>query len=116
MPIDPLLSRFGVTLADKAASNTGPTGSTGNANTASATPNNQFTEGSFMTLLTTELQAQDPTNPLDPNQFVAQLVQFNMLDQLAQIHALLAASGSSQAQAGAPSSANTGTAASGAHQ
>lgn len=115
MQIDPLLSRFGVTLADKAGSNTSSS-STGNTSASAGTPNNEFTEGSFMTLLTTELKAQDPTNPLDPNQFVAQLVQFNMLDQLTQIHALLAATGQGQAQNGTSSSANVGTAAPGAHQ
>lgn len=109
MQIDPLLSRFGITLADTASTNshTGGANRTSSAtNTTGSTTNNQFTESSFMTLLTTELQAQDPTNPLDPNQFVAQLVQFNMLDQLTQIHTLLTASGSGQTQTGtSPASA-----------
>jgi flagellar basal-body rod modification protein FlgD len=35
----------------------------------------------FLTLLTTELQHQDPTSPLDTNQFTSQLVQFSQLEQ-----------------------------------
>lgn len=35
----------------------------------------------FLTLLTTQLQNQDPTNPLDTNEFTAQLVQFALVEQ-----------------------------------
>ena len=44
----------------------------------------------FMQLLTTQLENQSPLNPVDPSQFTSQLVQFNMLDQLAQINQTLA--------------------------
>jgi flagellar basal-body rod modification protein FlgD len=43
----------------------------------------------FITLLTAELKAQDPTSPLDPNQMVQQIVSLSQLDQLIQIHNLL---------------------------
>lgn len=39
----------------------------------------------FMTLLVTQLKNQDPLAPQDGAQFVAQLAQFNSLDQLTQI-------------------------------
>jgi flagellar basal-body rod modification protein FlgD len=35
----------------------------------------------FLTLLTTQLQNQDPTSPLDTNQFTSQLVQFASVEQ-----------------------------------
>ncbi len=35
----------------------------------------------FLTLLTTQLQHQDPTSPLDTNQFTQQLVQFSQVEQ-----------------------------------
>src|ERR1700722_2417147 len=35
----------------------------------------------FLTLLTTQLQNQDPTSPLDTNQFTSQLVQFSQVEQ-----------------------------------
>jgi flagellar basal-body rod modification protein FlgD len=40
----------------------------------------------FMQLLVAQLKNQSPLNPVDPTQFTAQLVQFNMLDQLTQIN------------------------------
>ena len=43
----------------------------------------------FITLLTSELKAQDPISPLDPNQMVQQIVSLSQLDQLIQIHNLL---------------------------
>lgn len=49
----------------------------------------QITTQDFMTLLTTQLQNQDPTNPVDPTQFVTQLAQFTTLDQVTQINELL---------------------------
>src|SRR5262249_49878030 len=46
-----------------------------------ATPGlaSNFTE--FLQLLTTQLQHQDPTSPLDPNQFTTELVQFASVEQ-----------------------------------
>jgi flagellar basal-body rod modification protein FlgD len=43
---------------------------------------NQIQSADFMKLLMTQLQHQDPLSPMDPTQFVGQLVQFNSLDQL----------------------------------
>jgi flagellar basal-body rod modification protein FlgD len=53
------------------------------ATTPAASNNpNAFTSTDFMDLLTAQLKNQDPTNPVDPTQFVGQLVQFNSLEQL----------------------------------
>ncbi|WP_407275322.1 flagellar hook assembly protein FlgD [Halothiobacillus sp. DCM-1] len=41
---------------------------------------------SFMTLLTTQLQNQDPTNPMDNSQMVAQLAQFSSLEGINQLN------------------------------
>ena len=35
----------------------------------------------FLLLLTTQLQNQDPTDPLDTNEFTSQLVQFSSVEQ-----------------------------------
>ncbi len=35
----------------------------------------------FLQLLTTQLQNQDPTSPMDTNQFTQQLVQFSQVEQ-----------------------------------
>lgn len=59
--------------------------SIGQAQTGSASDlaANKLTENfdSFLTLLTTQLQNQDPTEPLDSAQFVNQLVQFSEVEQ-----------------------------------
>jgi len=78
-----------------------------------ASPSSELTANSFITLLTTQLQAQDPLNPLDPNQMVNELTTMNTLQQIMQIRqdldALLAvAKGSGGA---APGSAATSSAA-----
>lgn len=44
----------------------------------------------FMTLLVAQLKNQDPLAPQDGTQFVAQLAQFNSLDQLIGIRQTLA--------------------------
>ena len=65
------------------AANSGTSPSTGTAS------NSQLTSSDFITLLVTQLQQQDPTNPVDPTQFVDQLVQFNTLEQVMQINQIL---------------------------
>ena len=62
------------------------------ADTTSSSPSSSSPtslENAFMQLLTTQLQNQSPLDPVDPSQFTTQLVQFNMLDQLAQINQTL---------------------------
>jgi len=44
---------------------------------------------SFLNLLITELQSQDPTAPMDATQMVGQMVSLNQLDQLIAIHQIL---------------------------
>lgn len=43
----------------------------------------------FLTLLITQLKAQDPTSPMDPKDMVGQLVQFNTLGQIMKIRELM---------------------------
>jgi flagellar basal-body rod modification protein FlgD len=51
-----------------------------------ATGNNQFvSQNTFLTLLITQLQNQDPMNPQDSSQFVAQLASFSSLEQMTQL-------------------------------
>jgi flagellar basal-body rod modification protein FlgD len=78
----------------------------------SSAPNNTLNGNSFITLLTAQLQAQDPTNPMDPNQMVDELVSINSLQQLIQIQQDL----SGGASAAAASSGSGASGASGAMQ
>jgi flagellar basal-body rod modification protein FlgD len=71
-------------LSSTAAPTTSPTSaatsaSTGTGSTANTQLAGNFTE--FLQLLTTQLQHQDPTSPLDPNQFTTELVQFASVEQ-----------------------------------
>jgi flagellar basal-body rod modification protein FlgD len=50
---------------------------------------NQTLMNQFLTMLTTELKNQDPTQPTDPTQFVAQLAQFSTVEQLTQSNSTL---------------------------
>jgi flagellar basal-body rod modification protein FlgD len=49
---------------------------------ASVTGSTELGEDVFLRLLVTQLQNQDPTNPVSNEQFVAQLAQFSQLEQL----------------------------------
>lgn len=52
---------------------------TSSASSSSATTN--LTSNQFLSLLTTQLQNQNPLNPTDPNQFTSELVQYGALSQ-----------------------------------
>jgi len=43
---------------------------------------NQLGESDFLKMFTTQMQYQDPLNPMDATQFTSQLAQFSSLDQL----------------------------------
>lgn len=64
-------------------SSTSSSGSTSSSSTASSTAQADTQE--FITILSAELQSQDPTQPLDPTTFVTQLAQFSSLDELINI-------------------------------
>lgn len=54
-----------------------PTTTTTSSTASSAT----LTSNEFLSLLTTQLQNQDPLNPTDPNQFTQEMVQYGSLSQ-----------------------------------
>jgi flagellar basal-body rod modification protein FlgD len=62
------------------------TGTTPTTSTANSTNNVAMQQlsgnfNTFLTLLTTQLQNQDPTSPMDSNQFTEELVQFSQVEQ-----------------------------------
>lgn len=60
----------------------------------------------FMKLLATELQSQDPTQTIDPTTMVTQMVQINQLSDVAGIYSILQG-GTSGANAGAAAGTNS---------
>ncbi|MGA3193514.1 MAG: flagellar hook capping FlgD N-terminal domain-containing protein [Terriglobales bacterium] len=62
------------------------------ATSSTATTPNQAAnnaEATFMNLLVTELQSQDPTSPMDPTQMVGQMLSMNQLNELIAINQTL---------------------------
>jgi|SRR5690242_4555114 flagellar basal-body rod modification protein FlgD len=70
-------------LSATQTNSTGATGSTSSSNSASDP------ETIFISLLTAELKAQDPTQPLSPDQMVSQMFSMNQLQQLISINQTL---------------------------
>lgn len=58
------------------------TGSSNQTNSSAAPAQSGAEKNMFLTLLVAQLKNQDPLAPQDGAQFVAQLAQFNSLDQL----------------------------------
>lgn len=66
--------------------------------TMATSPAGQMTENDFLKLMTTQLSTQDPFNPVDNTQMVAQMAQFSQLAGISQMNQSLA----TMAQAFAP--------------
>src|ERR1035441_9087719 len=64
---------------------TSSSSSSSSTNSASATSSSSL-QTTFLNLLVTELQNQDPTSPVDPTAMVGQMVSLNQLDQLISIN------------------------------
>jgi flagellar basal-body rod modification protein FlgD len=71
------------TIASPVVSGTSTNASTTNSNNTSSTATAGIADNfqTFLTLLTTQLQNQNPLDPLDTNQFTQQLVQFAGVEQ-----------------------------------
>ncbi|HUK66220.1 MAG TPA: flagellar hook capping FlgD N-terminal domain-containing protein [Anaeromyxobacteraceae bacterium] len=99
MSVSPLTTNNSTSAAQIAAA------TSGSSSASSATGSSALGENDFLTLLTTELQNQDPTQPVDDTQFVAELAQFSSLEQLqnigTQLNTLITASSSSSEMAAA---------------
>ena len=78
---------------------TATTGAVAGPSAAPAVPGKALSKDDFLQLLVVQLTHQDPLNPLDQNQFLAQTAQFSQLEQLVNINeslsALVGKSGSS---------------------
>jgi len=71
------------------SSNSASSASSSSSSSSAVSASVQSEYNTFLTILTTELQNQDPTSPLDTNQFTSQLVQFSSLEQNLQTNSYL---------------------------
>jgi flagellar basal-body rod modification protein FlgD len=69
----------------QSASNTKSTGNTSSSSIGS-TASSQLGMDNFLTLFTTQLQYQDPTNPMDSYELAAQLAQFSTVEELTKLN------------------------------
>jgi flagellar basal-body rod modification protein FlgD len=80
------------TTTPTSTTNTSTTNSTASTAAAAGAVGSQQLAGNFntfLTLLTTQLQHQDPLSPLDTNQFTQQLVEFSSVEQQVNMNANL---------------------------
>lgn len=66
-------------------STSGVGSTTTGATSSPKTGENSLGQDAFLKLLVTQLQHQDPTNPMDNSQFIAQLATFSSLEKLSTI-------------------------------
>lgn len=85
----PLLPSLSLLAPKTVAQSTNSATATRSAASAATDTSAQDMSNMFLQLLTAQLKSQSPLNPLDPNQFVGQLAEFNSLGQLVQIRELL---------------------------
>src|SRR5271167_849252 len=84
----------------------GGTSTTSSSSTA-ASSSSDITANDFLTLLVSELQNQDPTQPTDPNEYITQLAQVNSLEQLVSINQGIGTLDSSVTGTSAPSTSGS---------
>lgn len=85
-------------LQAQAANTTAASGTGGSSSTDGTSSSDLQTM--FLNLLVTELQNQDPTQPVDPTEMVGQMISLNQLDQLISINQTLSSLNGSQTTSG----------------
>jgi flagellar basal-body rod modification protein FlgD len=104
--ISPLIAapQTGQSANNTTAAATSSTSSSSSSSTSNLGLSSSSLESTFLNLLVTELQNQDPTQPVDPTAMVGQMVSLNQLDQLISINQTLSnMSTSSSSTAGSTS-------------
>jgi len=89
---------------------TNATTGTGSSVSSTSSTSSSSLQTMFLNLLVTELQNQDPTQPVDPTQMVGQMISLNQLDQLISMNQTLSSLAGPTASSSAP---QTGTPAGG---
>lgn len=77
----PQINAFGTSQASTKLQNAKTKTGNNATDTSAASKSLDDNYNSFLKLLTTQMQNQDPTNPMDTNQMTSQLVQFSAVEQ-----------------------------------
>lgn len=95
---------------------TAPIGGTGaQTATVSSPKNSTISKDEFLSLLVTQLKNQDPLNPLNSDQFAAQLAQFTTVEQLTKLNDAMESQTQQQALGNFMSTTNLGASLIGKH-
>ncbi len=97
-----------ITNAIQGASTLPPASTSSNSSAASSGMDTLANEQTFLKLLVTQIKNQDPLQPQDATQFVAQLAQFSSLEQQIQMRQdldIISKAQASTPQAGTPPAA-----------
>lgn len=79
---------------------------TGTGTAAASSGTNTLGQKDFLTLLTAQLQNQDPLNPIKNSDFIAQLAQFSTVSGISQVNSTLSSMSSGLKQFGIASATN----------
>lgn len=99
MNVQGVNSLISAPLQAQAANSTAVSGATGSSGSGGGTSSTDL-QTMFLNLLVTELQNQDPTQPVDPTQMVGQMISLNQLDQLISINQILSGLGAPPTSSG----------------
>lgn len=90
-------------LTSPAGTSPGTASTSSTTSTSSADPTDPLaSESTFLTLLVSQLQNQDPTSPIDSTTFVSQLTSYSQLEQLIGIHSNTTTMAGADTPAGTP--------------
>lgn len=85
MTIQPL-STADMFSSESTSTGTSTSSSTSSSTTSTSSSTASVSENEFLTLLVAQLKNQDPMNPADSTQFVAELAQFSQLQEVIGVH------------------------------
>jgi len=80
------MSSIASPLTSSSAATSGTSSSSSSTSSSSPATDPLANESTFLTLLVSQLQNQDPLSPTDSNEFVSQLTSYSQLEQLIGIH------------------------------
>jgi len=73
------------TIPSTTSTNSSTSSSSSSTSSVNSALSSTMTQADFLKLMTAQLQAQDPTNPVDNSQFVSQMAQFSQLSATQQL-------------------------------